>query len=88
MFSIRNRSDSDRICIINADMDKGMSDVVDSRSREVAHEFDGHVGAFTCACIYKKRIERWRGSGKSRIRGVMTQVLIEGRHATFEDRAG
>jgi len=83
MSSIGSRSDNDRICVINTDVDKGASDAIDSRSREMAHEFDGHVGAFMI-CIYKERIERWRGP-ISRIRDVMTRALIENRHATFED---
>jgi len=49
MPSIGSRSDNDRICVINTDVDKGASDAIDSRSREMAHEFDGHVGAFTRA---------------------------------------
>jgi len=49
MSSIGSRSDSDRICVINAGMDKGASDAIDSRNWEVADEFDRYVGAFTRA---------------------------------------
>jgi len=49
MSLIGSRSDSDRICVINADMDKGASDAIDSRNWEVADEFDRYVGAFTRA---------------------------------------
>ena len=42
-------------------MNKGASGSVDSRSREVAHEFDEHVDAFMRAwyAFIKTRIERW-----------------------------
>ena len=43
MLSTVSHSDSDQTYV---DVDKGASDAVDSRSRKVAHEFDGHVGAF------------------------------------------
>ena len=46
MPSTESRSDSDRIYVINAGMDKDANGLIDSRSREVAHEFDGYSGKF------------------------------------------
>ena len=47
MPSSGSYSDSDRTCVINAGMER-TSGSIDSCSRDVAHEFDGHVGTFTC----------------------------------------
>jgi len=48
MLSTVSHSDSDQTYV---DMDKGASGAVDSRSRKVAHEFDGHISTFTRAFI-------------------------------------
>jgi len=78
MPSIWSRLD----CVINAGMDKNANDTIDFRS------WKSPMSSRTSACIvciYKEQIERW--PGESKIRGVMTQALIENRHATFEDGA-
>jgi len=59
-------------------MNKNANDTIDFRS------WKSPMNSSTSACvvcIYKEQIERWPGE----IRGIMTQALIENRHATFED---
>jgi len=48
MSSTESRSDSDRTYVINA-CGQRRERVVGSRSREIAHEFDRYIGAFTRA---------------------------------------
>ena len=67
-------------------MDKAASGAVDSRSREIAHKFDGYVGV--CMVTLIEWIKQWHGPEESRIRVAMMRALIENRHATFEDDAG
>ena len=49
MSSTGSRSGSDRTYVIDAGMDKGASNTVDSRSQEVTYELNRHVGTFTRA---------------------------------------
>ena len=85
MSLTENHSDSDRTCVIIADMDKDASGAVDFRSPEIAHEFNGHVGAFTCAQhVFTKNGSNRHGPIESGIRVTMTRALIETRHATFD----
>jgi len=60
-------------------MDKSASGSVDSRSREVTHEFDGQVGAFRRAFIKNGSND---GAGPENPEFV-SRALIENRHATF-----